>query len=69
MPWAALPIRRYIFLAARIENLLGVNAHGLTDTGIILHGAWHDLFRHCNTSQKSSKGFSWEGLDTPHAIL
>ena len=43
-------LKRYIILAAAIINLFRVYAHGLPDTGGILYGTGHDLFRHCNTS-------------------
>ena len=41
-----------------------MDADGLADTGGVLYGAGHNLFRHENTSRLSS-----ERLDTPHAIL
>ena len=39
-----------VLITAAIINLFRVYAHGLPDTGGILHGTGHDLFRHCNTS-------------------
>ena len=39
-----------ILVFARIIDLLRVYAHGLADTGSILHRTGHDLLRHCNTS-------------------
>lgn len=39
-----------VLIAAAIINLFRVYAHGLPDTGGILYGTGHDLFRHCNTS-------------------
>ena len=39
-----------VLVTATIKDFFRVYAHGLPDTGGILHGTGHDLIRHCNTS-------------------
>ena len=40
-----------VLIPAGVEDFLGMDTDGLADTGGVLHGAGHNLFRHGNTSR------------------